>query len=318
MSSPAPSSAPAGLPLLGFGLPVSGGWATPDTLRHVASRADALGWASVWTFQRVLHPVAADLPPTHRSVQDPLVPLAFAAAVTERVRLGTATVCALLTSPVLLAKQLATLDVLSRGRLTVGLGTGWLPEEFAATGLPLSGRGERMDEFLRCLVALWTTDPVAFDGRHWRVPSSSSLPHPVQRPHPPVLVGGTSAAAQRRAGRLAQGWVAASTHDLEAVRAGAQVVRSSAEAAGRDPDAVQVLVRRVVDLLDRPPPGARPPFRGTREQVRDDLAALRTAGATEVLLDLNLHPDVGDPDADPAAALARADEVLEAFAPGPG
>lgn len=318
MSSPAPSSAPAGLPLLGFGLPVSGGWATPDSLRHVAARADALGWASVWTFQRVLHPVGADLPPTHRSVQDPLVPLAFAAAATERVRLGTATVCALLTSPVLLAKQLATIDVLSGGRLTVGLGTGWLPEEFTATGLPLAARGERMDEFLRCLVALWTTDPVAFDGRHWQVPASSSLPHPVRQPHPPLLVGGSSTAARRRAGRLAQGWVAASTHDLEAVRDGAQVVRSAAEAAGRDPDAVQVLVRRVVDLLDRPPAGARPPFRGTRDQVLDDLAALRAAGATEVLLDLNLHPDVGEPDADPVAAQARADEVLEAFAPGSG
>lgn len=318
MSSPAPSPAPAGLPLLGFGLPVSGDWATPDALRHVAARADALGWASVWTFQRVLHPVGADLPPTHRSVHDPLVPLAFAAAVTERVRLGTATVCALLTSPVLLAKQLATLDVLSRGRLTVGLGTGWLHEEFSATGLPLAARGERMDEFLRCLVALWTTDPVSFEGRHWQVPPSSSLPHPVQRPHPPLLVGGASAAAQRRAGRLAHGWVAASTHDLDAVRAGAQVVRAAAQGAGRDPDAVQVLVRRVVDLLDRPPAGARPPFRGTREQVLDDLVALRAAGATDVLLDLNLHPDVGDPDADPVAALARADEVLEAFAPGPG
>ncbi len=315
MDPPAPSSTPAGLPLLGFGLPVSGGWATPDALRHVAVRAEDLGYASVWTFQRVLHPVGGDLPPTHRSVQDPLAPLAFVAALTDRIRLGTATVCALLTTPVLLAKALATLDVLSRGRLTVGLGTGWLPEEFEATGVPFARRGERMDEFLRCLEALWTQDPVAFDGRHWQVPPSSSAPHPVQRPHPPLLVGGTAPAAHRRAGRLAQGWVAASTHDLDAVAAGARAVRAAAADAGRDPDAVQILVRRVVDLLDRPPTGARPPFRGTRDQLLDDLAALRAAGATEVLLDLNLHPDVGDTDADPVAALARADEVLEALAP---
>lgn len=297
---------------------MSGAWATPESVRHVASRADALGFASLWTFQRVLHPVGGDLPPTHRSVHDPLAPLAFAAALTDRVRLGTATVSALLTPPVLLAKALATLDVLSGGRLTVGLGTGWLPEELTATGVPLAGRGERMDEYLRCLEALWTQDPVAFGGRHFQVPRSSSTPHPVQRPHPPVLVGGGSPVAQRRAGRLAQGWVAASTHDLAAVAAGARVARAAADEVGRDPDAVQVLVRRVVDLLDRPPAGPRPPLRGTRAQVLDDLVALRAAGATQVLLDLNLHPDVGDPDADPRAALARADELLEALAPGAG
>ena len=108
------------LPLLGFGLPVSGRWATPDTIRRIARRAEELGYASLWTFQRVLSPAAAALGPSHRSVLDPVVPLAHVAGHTDRIRLGTATICAPFTAPALLAKTLTSLDVLSGGRLTVG------------------------------------------------------------------------------------------------------------------------------------------------------------------------------------------------------
>jgi alkanesulfonate monooxygenase SsuD/methylene tetrahydromethanopterin reductase-like flavin-dependent oxidoreductase (luciferase family) len=122
------------LPLLGFGLPVSGRWATPETIRRTARRAEALGYASLWTFQRVLSPAAAALGPAHESVLDPVLPLAYVAAHTDRIRLGTATICAPFTAPALLAKALTTLDVLSGGRVTAGLGMGWLPEEYAAAG----------------------------------------------------------------------------------------------------------------------------------------------------------------------------------------
>ncbi len=302
-------------PLLGFGLPISGGWATPARMREVARRAEELGYASLWTFQRTLVPVGSDLGPGHASVLDPVVALAHVAACTERIGLGTATVCAPFTPPALLAKAMASLDVLSEGRLTVGVGSGWMPEEHVAAGVPTTGRGARMEEYLRCLVALWTEDPVEFDGEHYRVPRSHVAPRPVQRPHPPVLVGGAAAPALRRAGRLAEGWVAASGHDLDRLGRDVATVRAGAEEAGRDPAAVRVLLRAVPDLRATDPGPDRAPFRGTREQVLDDVAAVGAQGVTEVLLDLNLSPRVVAPGVRPQAADAYADEVLEAFAP---
>lgn len=143
------------LPLLGFGLPVSGSWATPKTMLHVAGRAEELGYASLWTFQRVLYPVEGGLDPSYRAVHDPLVPLAYVAGHTGRIGLGTATVCAPFTAPALLAKSMTSLDVLSGGRLTVGLGIGWLPHEYAAAGVPFERWGARRSECRRPAGCRW-------------------------------------------------------------------------------------------------------------------------------------------------------------------
>ncbi len=302
-------------PLLGFGLPVSGSWATPDTMRRIARRAEELGYASLWTFQRVLYPADAELGPAHRAVHDPVVALAHVAGHTDRIGLGTATICAPFTAPALLAKTLTSLDVLSGGRLTVGLGMGWLRQEYAAAGVPFERRGARMDEYLRCLEALWTQDPVEFAGEFYTVPRSHMGPPPVQRPHPPVLLGGAAEPALRRAGRLAQGWIAGSQQDLTRIGACVEAVRDAAREAGRDPQAVRIVVRGVVDLLDDDPGGQRRPLQGTREQVFEDLDALRAQGVTEVFFDLNLSPRVGSPDVDAGEALAYAERVLDAFAP---
>src|SRR3712207_901604 len=122
---------------LGFGLPVSGAWATPANVTRIATRAEQLGYASLWTFQRLLVPVGAQgraAAPVYRSVLDPVVALGFAAAVTSRIRLGVAVWNLPFAAPVVTAKQLATLDVLSGGRLDAGFGSGWSPEEFTAAG----------------------------------------------------------------------------------------------------------------------------------------------------------------------------------------
>ncbi len=225
-------------------------------MRRIARRAEELGYASLWTFQRVLYPADVELGPSHESVLDPVVALAYVAGHTDRIRLGTATICAPFTAPALLAKALTSLDVLSGGRLTVGLGMGWLPQEYTAAGVPYERRGARMDEYLRCLEALWTQDPVEFAGEFYTVPRSHVGPPPVQRPHPPVLLGGTAAPALRRAGRLAQGWICSSRQDLTTLGAAIETVRDGAREAGRDPDAVQIVVRGIVDLVDDDP-GAR-------------------------------------------------------------
>lgn len=319
------------LPLLGFGLPVSGSWATPGSMIHVARRAEELEYASLWTFQRMLYPAKGGLDtsygevhnpstrpaddPSYQAVHDPLLPLAYVAGHTDRIRLGTATVCALFTAPALLAKSMTSLDLLSGGRLTVGLGIGWLPQEYAAAGVPFERRGARMDEYLRCLHALWTQDPVEFAGEFYTVPRSHTGLAPVQRPHPPVLLGGAAPAALRRAGRLAQGWISSSRQDLDSIAESVEIVREGARAAGRDPAAVRIVVRGLVELVDKDPGRERRPLHGTREQVLDDLSGLRAQGVTEVFIDLNFSPDVGSPDVNADQALAYAEHVLAAFAP---
>jgi len=296
------------LPLVGFGLPVSGAWATPANVTRFARRAEELGCASLWTFQRLLHPVGTSLGPGHRSVLDPVTALAYVAAHTERIGLGTATVCAPYTAPALLAASMASLDVLSDGRLTVGLGMGWLPEEHVATGAATSRRGERFEEYLHCLHALWTEDPVEFQGAFYRVPRSHVGPPVVQRPHPPVLLGGAVEPALRRAGRLAQGWIAGSGAEPAQLRASVEVVRSGAREAGRDPGTLRILARVAGDVGAT---RARLSSHRAAAVIRGHFEDLRAQGVTEICVDPNLVPAIGGTDADPDDALARAEELLE-------
>jgi alkanesulfonate monooxygenase SsuD/methylene tetrahydromethanopterin reductase-like flavin-dependent oxidoreductase (luciferase family) len=223
--------------------------------------------------------------------------------------------CAPFTAPAMLAKTMASLDVVTGGRLTVGLGMGWLPQEYAAAGVPYERRGARMEEYLRCLHALWTQDPAEFAGEFYRVPRSHLASPPLQLPHPPVLLGGTAVPALRRAGRLAQGWIGSSTHDLTRIRRDVEMVREGARSVGRDPTALRILVRVVVDLHDQVAGSDRRPFAGSVAQVHGDLRALAAQGVTEVFVDPNLSPRVVGPDVDAAAATEYAERLLEALAP---
>src|ERR1700730_893246 len=141
---------------IGFGAAISGAWATPRNLAELGRRAERLGYRSLWTFQRLLAPASAALAPVYRSVLDPLVSLGYLAAATSSIRLGVAVVNHPFASPLLLAKQAATVDVLSGGRLGPGIGNGWLPEEFTGSGASLAGRGARAEEYVAALRALWS------------------------------------------------------------------------------------------------------------------------------------------------------------------
>src|SRR5580700_4554694 len=131
---------------IGFGAAVAGAWATPRNLAELARRAERLGYRSLWTFQRLLAPAGAKLAPVYRSVLDPMVSLGYLAAATSSIRLGVAVVNHPFQSPLLLAKQAATVDVLSGGRLDLGIGSGWLAEEFTGSGASMSQRGARADD----------------------------------------------------------------------------------------------------------------------------------------------------------------------------
>ncbi|MFE9206345.1 TIGR03619 family F420-dependent LLM class oxidoreductase [Micromonospora sp. NPDC007230] len=300
---------------IGFAVPVSGSWATPEHLIHVARRAEQLGYHSLWTFQRLLVPADLAWSETYHSVQDPLTTLAFLAAHTGRIRLGVAVLNMPFLSPVVLAKQAATLDILAGGRLDVGLGLGWADEEYQATGASRHQRGRRAEEFLTVLRTLWRDEVAAHDGAFYQVPPTRMQPKPVQRPHPPILLGGHAPAALDRAGRLADGWVSGSQADLKGIGEAVATVKAAAIGAGRDPEALRFVCRGAVRVRAASPPD-REPLTGTLDQIRSDLGALAAAGITELFVDLNFDPEVGSPRADPYASLRRADEVLDALAPG--
>lgn len=295
---------------IGFALPVSGSWATPDNVVEIAETAERLGYTTLWTYQRLLYPEGTKLSSVYESVLDPVTVLGFAAAVTTRIRLGTAIVNLPFQSPVVLGKQFATLDVLSKGRLEAGLGLGWAQEEFTAADAEYTRRGARGDEFIAAIRAVWGPDPVEFDGGFYTIPRSKILPKPVQQPHPPIFIGGIAKPALDRTGRLADGWISSSGADLSTLADPIERVRSAARAAGRDPDALRFVCRGVIRDTNR-----NGPLTGTPEQIRADLPDLAAQGMTETFLDLNFDPTIGNPRADPAQSMRRAREILEGLAP---
>jgi probable F420-dependent oxidoreductase len=295
---------------------VAGAWAGPEALAAVARRAESLGYASLWVFQRLLRPLAprneyygtpgGPWPEAFGQVLDPLTTLAYVAAHTARIRLGVSVLITPFYSPVVLAKSLATLDVLSGGRLDVGLGLGWSEDEYEATGAAWRGRGARGEEFVRALKAAWTAPEAGFAGAHFRFPPSQVGPPPAQRPHPPLLLGGYHPAVFRRVAAHADGYTGGNVPFAEMATVVARV-RTAAEAAGRDPDRLRIVCRGAYALGAAPGGTARRPLRGTVEEVRADLRRYAAAGVTEMFLDPNFQPGGG--------TLARVLDDLQALAP---
>jgi probable F420-dependent oxidoreductase len=213
---------------IGLSLPFIGDLATPDAIREYAVAAERLAYDSVWVGDHVVfpsgyrssYPYSEDWsgPQCDTPVLDPIAVLAFVAAVTDHVRLGTSVLLLAARNPVLQAKSLASLDVLSNGRTIFGIGTGWLQEEYQALGVPFERRGARADEYLDLITALWRGEEVSFQGEFYRLEPCIIRPTPVQHPRPPIWIGGNSAAALRRVARTGDGWIAAFA-DLAQVRA---------------------------------------------------------------------------------------------------
>jgi probable F420-dependent oxidoreductase len=305
---------------LGFSLPTAGAWATPANQLAVARRAEALGYHSLWVFQRLLYALEPqnDYPPMpgqpwpkpFARVSDPTVTLAWIAGQTSRIRLGTSVLIMPYYTPVLLAKQLATLDQVSGGRLDVGLGIGWSKDEYQAVGVPFRDRGRRADEFLRCLDAIWKDDVVEWKGEFYSVPRSRIEPKPAQKPRPPLTYGGYAGpAVVRRCVELCDGFNGGNMPFKDVVPV-VEAVRAAARAAGRDPAALHVVCRGSFRLRARPEGSGRRPLWGTIEEIRDDVRRYAEAGLTELFLEGNFDPD--------GASMDRALEVMEALAPSRG
>jgi probable F420-dependent oxidoreductase len=253
-------------PTIGLHAPNGYSGAGRDGAARVAALAERLGYDSLWAADHVVLPSplteSSPLDPD-APLLDPLVALAFAAAHTTRIRLATGVVILPQRDPLVLAKQLASVDVLSDGRLIFGLGIGYLEPELRALGVPPTGRGQRAEEYLAAMRALWESPEPAFHGRFVDFAKVDAHPRPPQRPVP-VVVGGNSAAAHRRAARLADGWYGWML-GLRAAAAHLDSLRAAEQETGRRLHVSITPARRLSRLFRRAPArnGGTPPRRGT-------------------------------------------------------
>lgn len=271
-----------------------GAGARRPVIEAVAQASEAHGFATLWAGEHVVmvdepqsrYPYAEDgriAVPAVADWLDPLVALSFAAAATRQIRVATGVLLVPEHNPVLLAKQAASLDVLSDGRLVLGVGVGWSREEFEALGVPFAHRGRRAGEYIRAMRALWSEDVASFAGEFVSFSAVRVNPKPVRDRRLPVVFGGNSDAALRRVAELGDGWYGFNLAGVEAVRERLGVLRDLCGAAGRDLGQLELAV-----ALD-----------GGQPADRDELAGL---GVTELVL-------VEVPPEDPGAAGAWVAEL---------
>jgi probable F420-dependent oxidoreductase len=276
---------------LGICLPHYGRPIEPSRLAQLAARAEEVGLDSVWVTDHVVVP--RDVALIYRDdMLDPLAVLPWLAGVTERIALGTSVIVLPYRSPLPVAKLLASVDVLSSGRLIVGVAVGWLEGEFAALGVPFRERGRRTDEAIELFRAAWTQEYPEVKTPNHQLSGVKVSPMPLQKPRPPILVGGASDAALRRAARLGDGWHASGMAP-SAFRASALAMANHWKDAGRE--GTPELTLRVPLLLDGiHRPAVDPALLGTRHVVRGPIAAAakelrqyQTAGCSHVALELS-------------------------------
>jgi probable F420-dependent oxidoreductase len=281
----------------GCTVPTSGAEVDPAALRDVAQAAEGLGFDSLWVSDHLVIPAqirstypyspngAFRMGPTAPYLE-PLTVLTYLAGCTRRIRLGTHVLILPYRHPLVTAKVVASLDVLSGGRVDLGIGVGWMREEFEALGQTyFERRGAVTDEQIHILRALWTEALPAYDGEFYRFAPLGAQPHPIQRPHPPIWVGGHTRAAIRRTARLGDGWLpigARPPADLppEEIAAGIRTLHREARKAGRDPAAIRLGFSTGVTLTDTSTgaQAVRRPFQGSPEDVAGDIQRYRAVG----------------------------------------
>jgi probable F420-dependent oxidoreductase len=312
---------------IGFNLPISGSFVSPDIVTRIAQEGEALGYDYLTLTDHIVLPnLRVPGYPYSESGEffsegpeirhELLTTTAFVAAQTSRIRLGLAVMVVPHRPAVLAAKILATLDVLSGGRLVVGIGSGWLQAEFdAVVSTPFAERGTVTDEYLQAFRILWAEERPSFAGRWVRFDGIELAPKPLQKPHPPIWVGGESGPSLRRAARFGDAWYPIGSNNrhlldtLPRYRKGIDRLRRFAAEAGRDPASVALTyrVKRYGKVVpERASDGERRLFSGTDEDIAADLRALRDLGVAAIDIDFEC------PEADASIAEMRRfkDKVL--------
>jgi probable F420-dependent oxidoreductase len=285
----------------GFYLPTRGPTATREGVLALAREGERLGLHSAMIADHVVLPMESQsvYPYTvdgkHPSDGDALETfsiLGVVAGATERLRLVTSVLVLPYRNPVLTAKMVASLDVLSGGRVTLGVGTGWLQEEFEALDSPpFDKRGAATDEWIAIFKQLWTQSPASFEGQFYQYSNIRCEPFPIQKPHPPIWVGGHSRAALRRTAKHGDGWhpvgaVAASPLPPREMRAHLDTLKRLTEAQGRDFSAIEISYKAPLYDTDIPSPdGSRRPFSGAADDIAGDIRTFAAIGVHELIFD---------------------------------
>ncbi len=288
---------------IGFALPQVGEVSTPTVLATAVRRGEELGYSSGWVNDRVLwptapkapYPASADgsLPTGWQRNLDALDVLTFAAGQSTTLRLGTSVLILPLYNPVLLARRLITLDILSSGRFTAGFGLGWSPDEYQAAGVSMAGQAKRYEDSLDVLDKIWAGGAVKHTSPFVTL-NESVFAQPVERP--PVYMAAYSPAGLERIARRADGWIPAGVPN-EAIPGMRQGIAAMATEAGRDPAEIGCIVRANVHLQDGVPDGDdRPSFYGSRTQVRADVERCAELDIDEVFIDIQFSPGGSEPD----------------------
>ena len=285
----------------GVTLPNNWGLERAQDVIDMATRAEEAEFHSVWVSHHVLHVGFVLERLGNRPYYDPMTVLTYVAAVTTKVRLGTSVLVLPYLNPIVLAKALATLDVLSGGRLTLGLGVGALRPESDALGATFTRRGAYTEEGIKIMKTLWTHEAPSFDGRFYRFSGVKFSPKPLQKPHPPIWIGGNSDAALRRAARLAQGWHPSGLSPAE-LASRVDYLRAEAEAVGRALSDITLSVRLELDVLPSPEAEQKGPMIGTPDQLLRSIEAYANIGVQEMVLSVNTDD------------MERVHRVMETFA----
>lgn len=292
--------------------------ASPEAISEVAQAAEELGYDSVWVMDHVVVPDVPEAAQFTSLVYDPFLTLAYVAAKTERIHLGTSVLIVPYRSPLVQAKLISTLDALCHGRLIVGVGVGWLRQEFGALGIPFDRRGALLDEYVEAMRVLWTSEgPADFHGPTVHFDNVLCEPKPVQRPHPPLWIGGGSEAALRRAAKIGSAWHPSSRYS-ESIREKIARLRNLAADEGRKPPPVHM--RATLHLL---PEGdtttKRESLVGTPKEVIEKIQAHNAIGVDGFVLDTFYGSPTAEhkrPDEVVATLCRFADTVMPKLASG--
>ena len=270
----------------GFIIPHNFGLDDPDDVLNIGKRAEELGFDSVWVNHHILNVGYIFDRLGSKPYYDAITVLTWVAAHTERVRLGTTVLVLPYLNPLLLAKTLATVDVMSKGRLNVGVGVGALKPESDALGSTFETRGRYADESIKIMRELWESENPEFDGEFFSFSGVKFSPKPIQKPGPPILIGGASRAALRRVATLGDGWhpIRQSIADLKQNIA---TIHRLAEEAGRDPSEITVTVRTELDVLDSRSDGTESPMIGTADQLLATIEQYEEIGVSELVLSVS-------------------------------
>jgi probable F420-dependent oxidoreductase len=289
---------------IGITLPQIGQQATRENVIQMANIAEKEGFDSLWVFERLLWPVnpqtpyaaTADgnLPVEAQNVLDPLETLTYVAASTNKIALGTSVIDMLFHNPVILARRFTTLDILSEGRTIAGVGIGWSKDEYNVSNVSFSNRGKRADEFIQVLKKIWTDDIVGFKGEYYDIPASKIGPKPIQKPHPPIYLGGFSPNTYSRIVNYdTNGWLGGVGGPLEYLENTIKTIKDNAKKANKDPNNFKVILLTYPNIIDSKNPsneGQRFPLTGTVDQIGNDIKRIKDMGINHVIFGYNLLP----------------------------